>query len=1116
VKIAMTEHITVRSFRRFIEESLPAALAAVAPLTDYRVEETRPGVGRVTMSLAKGAQQIELVYDGLPFPREDGSFPCGDVERAVVLTASSNNLEQAEIRAVGEQLMDMIGPRLVAPPSESEWDEAVLRAWFPLDHWLREFLNGAETAQWLDSPIVSGTNLLARFIHLRRIYVRGPDVSFHPSHIGRVCPFDTPEGPNCGRVLTLAVGADVRDGRIVLSADEEETALGPAASLVPLLCHNDATRQLIGGNMMRQWIPQGGPELPPKRPGNEAEDGSLYFQAFGRNAMTEYIHWLRGAGTMPQWIPQAEPELPLVRSGNEPEDGSFSHGRNFLTAYVHWKGMTYEDAIVVSESAAARLALPGPLQVGDKLSNRHGTKGVVGAILPDDEMPHLPDGRAVELVFDPMGVYSRLNFGQMIEAALGLVAQKRGEPVIAPPFRRTTPEELHALLREAGLPESAQFTLRDGKDGPELDEPSTVGIVYWGKLVHLSQAKIHHFLSTGRARPYILSGRNEYLALRTVGAYENLRDAYLTRSPLDDENDQLPARVAQGFLVQPPAPPSAAFGRLQRQLRTAMIDLVWRGDKVTALWAAPDEGDLALAEPVPHPWWPQPPRLALQAPSAGLGTGVLGTAVRVDARTPKRPWRLGRALTHIRLPERDPEVYAFNSTRLSVTEIGQRVIAANERLAQALRARAPEAVQAAAKAVLQREIATLFENLLEPHDLAFYTRAQFTGRTVLVPGYGLKLGQVGLAADMAWALFGPLVVGKVGADAVAAQDQKARRAVEKLMADSVVIINRAPTWEPTCITAFTPVMTSDLCLHMHPLCTRMFNADFDGDQAAVWLPLSEPAQREAKEKLTVLGHLKRDPTVLVQHLAPSQAVLGGLAYACESLEGRKAFEATWPDGVTPPDTPLTHAKLVARLLDLFEAQGPEAVLELLDKLYVLGIEWATRSGASFSPFVGEALKLPPAPASEYSASWDAYRSILDAEIEFQADSDPTLRAPMRAVRCGARGSTAAIRATVGPWTVAGPYTVDPPIKHGFRDGMTAQEMWVHAGRSRAALLEVHRTQEDMAVKSRLAGAPASAGFLRRAMESENPGFIFAEAAAANETDPLTDPDVRLWVGLAPT
>ncbi|HUT73805.1 MAG TPA: hypothetical protein VM221_03085 [Armatimonadota bacterium] len=1028
MKIAMTEHITIRSFRTFISERLPAALAAVAPLTDYRVEETAPGVGRVTVSLQQRGAQHTVVFDGLPVPREDGSFAVDGGERAVFMTASSNDLEQAEIKAVGEQLMDQIAPRLAAPPADAEWDEAVLRAWFPLDRWLREFVSSAGTANWLDN-----VNALSRVSHLRRMWVLGADAAFHPTHIGRVCPYDTPEGPNHGRVLTLALGADVQNGRIVPAEDRGEAAIGLAASLMPLLCHNDPARQLTGVVIMRQWVPQ------------------------------------------------AEPELPLVRSGNEPEDGSFSPGRDFLTAYIHWKGMTYEEGIVMSESAAARLASPQPLEVGDKLSNRHGAKGVVAAILPDDDMPHLPDGRAVELIFDPMGVYSRLNFGQMIEGALGLVAEKRGAPIVAPPFRRTTPEELHGLLRDAGLPESGQFILRDGKDGPELDEPSTVGVVYWGKTVHLASQKIQHFLSEPlpwRRRGGQLAGRNEYLALRTVGANENILDAYLTRAPLDEKGDELLERVAGGFLPEHASPPSAAFRRLQRALRTAMIDLAWCGDHVETRWATPGEGDLELAAPVEHPW-------------------------QAEAK-----------LTHVGPTDWEQFRHQFEDYRPKVASLGQGVTEANQRLEQALRSGAPAPVQQAARAALRRVIDELFASLLTRGDIDFYTRPQFSGRATLAPGYDLKLGQLGLPEEMAWALFGPLVVGRGGAGAVESRNDEARRAVEGLMAESVVVLNRAPTWEPTSITAFTPVMRPDRCLHLHPSCCRMFNADFDGDQAAVWLPISEPAQREAKEKLTVAAHLRRDPTVVMYHLAPSHAVLGGLAYACESPEGRAAFEAVWPRGCPPPAGPLTRGGVVSSLLSVYEAAGAEAALELLDNLHSLGVTWATKSGASFSPFVGEGLRLPSPPASRYSASWYAYRSLVDAAIAAQADADPTLKAPMRAVRCEARGSVAAIRATVGPWTVSDCYVPEGPITHGFRDGLTAEELWILVAKTRERFLGLHESQLQLAISRRLS-APEGATLLRRAMAAENPAAILAQAADAGEADPLTDPDVRLWIGLLP-
>jgi DNA-directed RNA polymerase beta' subunit len=390
---------------------------------------------------------------------------------------------------------------------------------------------------------------------------------------------------------------------------------------------------------------------------------------------------------------------------------------------------------------------------------------------------------------------------------------------------------------------------------------------------------------------------------------------------------------------------------------------------------------------------------------------------------------------------------------------------------------------------------------------------QFTGRAVLAPGYDLKLGQVGLPAGIAWALFCPLVVGKVGADAVRSRSEEARRAVERLMEGSIVIINRAPTWEPTCITAFTPVMAPDLCIRLHPLCCRLFNGDFDGDQAAVWLPISEPAQREAKEKLTLAGHLRRDPSVVVMHLTPSHAVLAGLAYALESTEGRREFDAMWPAGSKPPAPPLTRADLAMRLLEVLEIHGAEVLLNLLDSLYTFGIAQATKSGASFSPFAGEGLRLPPPPASDASPSWDAYRSLLDSAIMSSADADPTMKAPMRALRCGARGSVAALRATLGPWAVSGPFDVGGPIRHGFRDGLTAEELWLWASRARAALQDIHRSQVELAKTSRFTG---DLTVLRRAMSSDDPGKVFAEAAEIGESEPLTDPDVRLWAGLLPS
>jgi hypothetical protein len=1057
--MSLTESIHVRSFREFIERRLPEALAGVIPLTDYKAEWT--GESRGSVSFSVGDSGPRITFSDLPFPRPDGSFlpRIGEHPRCVVMTASSNNLEEATIKAVGEQFMEEIAPRLVAPPNDGPWDEAMLRAWFPLDRWLEDMYGGAiPTAQWMDV-----TNPIAQATHFRRVFLlggaysihydstgtewlSGGDVSFHPSQVGRVDPLTTPEGPNTGRVLTLARGADVRDGQIVPAPDHAEGTLGPSSSLVPLLCHNDPMRQLFGANMIRQAVLQD------------------------------------------------DREPPLVRSGLEPEDGSSFLGRNLLTAFLHWKGMTYEDAIVLSESAAKRLgSAPWVAEVGDKLSNRHGAKGVVGAVLADEEMPHLPDGRAVDLIFDAMSVYSRLNFGQILEATLGSVAQARGEAITMAPFRRTTPEELHALLREAGLPESGQFTLRDGQDGAALDEPTTVGYVYWYRLVHEARSKIHAFAPKWQDGAGYSGGQRagamEIAALRAVGAHENILEALSTRAR--GAEDQLEAewalpmpdleahkwfiqRVGGGFIDEHAAPPSPAFRRVQRALRVGGIEMEFvpgaTGPSPSATDAAvrfrwSEKEGLPLAEPMSHPWRP------------------------------------GATLTHIGTPANRADAY-------------ERVTAANARLAEALQSGAAEP----ARAGLQKAVSDLLDEVREDCRVSFGERSQFTGRSVLAPGYDLHLDQIGLPEDIAYPLFAPLIADRLGWASVQERFDRAKRHIAELMRESVVIVNRAPTWEVTNITAFRPVMVPGRSILLHPLCCRMFNADYDGDQAAVWLPITKMAQAEAKEKLTVLAHLKRDPSVVVGHLTPGGGILMGLAYALDFPEGRAEFAALWPDGVDAPSAPLTRDLLVARLLAALEKIGPEALLGLLEGLYRMGITWATRSGASLSPFVGEGLKLPPPPASQYAASWHQYAGIVEAEIWAQGESDPTLRAPLRAIRCGARGSVSHLRAVIGPWAGESPYGPGP-VKHGFRDGLEPEEYWIVTERARRSLQDVDRQQAELGSSVRettgLDRIPADASVLRRAMAARDAAATFAEAVEGGETDPLTDADVRLWVGMLP-
>jgi len=131
------------------------------------------------------------------------------------------------------------------------------------------------------------------------------------------------------------------------------------------------------------------------------------------------------------------------------------------------------------------------LSVGDKMAGRHGNKGVIAKILPEEDMPFLEDGTPVELVLNPLGVPSRMNVGQILETHLGWAAKILGLTVSSPIFDGATEAEIKELLKKAKLPEDGKITLYDGYTGLVFDQKVTVGYMYMMKLIHLADEKIH-------------------------------------------------------------------------------------------------------------------------------------------------------------------------------------------------------------------------------------------------------------------------------------------------------------------------------------------------------------------------------------------------------------------------------------------------------------------------------------------------------------------------------------------------------------------------------------------------------------------------------------------------
>jgi DNA-directed RNA polymerase subunit beta len=224
------------------------------------------------------------------------------------------------------------------------------------------------------------------------------------------------------------------------------------------------------------------------------------------------------------------------------------------------------------------------VSVGDKLAGRHGNKGVISRILPEEDMPYTADGRPVDVILTPLGVPSRMNLGQILELHLGMAAHTLGYQAVVPPFGEATEAEIKAELVTAGLPEDGKVQLRDGRTGEEFQQKTAIGFMYILKLHHMVEDKIH-MRSIG---PYSLItqqplggkaqiggqrfGEMEVWALLGYGA------AYTLREMLTIKSDDIVGRsaafdaIVRGERISHPHTP-AAFNVLVNQLRGLSLDV---------------------------------------------------------------------------------------------------------------------------------------------------------------------------------------------------------------------------------------------------------------------------------------------------------------------------------------------------------------------------------------------------------------------------------------------------------------------------------------------------------------------------------------------------------------
>ena len=256
----------------------------------------------------------------------------------------------------------------------------------------------------------------------------------------------------------------------------------------------------------------------------------------------------------------------------------------------------------VNELVRVYVAQKRKISVGDKMAGRHGNKGVISRILPEEDMPFLPDGTPLEIVLNPLGVPSRMNIGQVLETHLGFAAKALGWEIATPVFDGASEIDIMNTLDKAGLPADGKITLYDGRTGEPFDNKVTVGYMYLLKLAHLVDDKIHA-RSTG---PYSLVtqqplggkaqfggqrfGEMEVWALEAYGAAHTLQEILTVKS--DDVVGRVRTyeAIVKGENIPEPGVPES-FKVLIKELQSLALDVQVLSEESEEIDILEDDGD---------------------------------------------------------------------------------------------------------------------------------------------------------------------------------------------------------------------------------------------------------------------------------------------------------------------------------------------------------------------------------------------------------------------------------------------------------------------------------------------------------------------------------------------
>jgi DNA-directed RNA polymerase subunit beta len=246
------------------------------------------------------------------------------------------------------------------------------------------------------------------------------------------------------------------------------------------------------------------------------------------------------------------------------------------------QGHTLESGVI--KKIVIEVAQLRNISVGDKLAGRHGNKGVISVVLPEEDMPYMADGRPVDVVLTPLGVPSRMNLGQILELHLGMAANELGYQAIVPPFSGATDSEIKEELVKAGLPANGRVPLFDGRTGDKYEQDIAVGYMYILKLHHMVEDKIHmrsigpYSLITQQPLGGKAQGGGQRFGEMEVWALEGYGAAHTLREMLTIKSDDIRGRAATFDAIiknEPIGEPNvpASFSVMLNYLRGLSLDV---------------------------------------------------------------------------------------------------------------------------------------------------------------------------------------------------------------------------------------------------------------------------------------------------------------------------------------------------------------------------------------------------------------------------------------------------------------------------------------------------------------------------------------------------------------